>query len=170
DAGTRAGLRPLRDRRRRAAVGRAPGRIGLRQQAVELRLEIRERLGPLENGEHLHLRAPRLGAADQEAGGAGDAGLARLPHLPADLGVELAARETGVELRAVDADRLGVSRPGLEGLLAGEEAIVHLPVLPLRPRAGRRLRRLEGELVDALQRHVQEDAADLAGLDVFVFD
>ena len=108
------------------------------------------------------LRAAEKATVDEEGRCAGDTDLRSFGQVGADVVLEGAAVETGVELLGVEAESDGVLLVVVDrqGALVGEQQVMELPELPLVVRA---LRRLGGRLCLPVisERIIAENQADL---------
>lgn len=97
-----------------------------------------------------------------------------LPHgnIGAHAGGVLSAIEALFELRRLEPERLRMGEQILdrECLLAGEEPVVHIPILALVACAVGGLVSLEGQRMDRLKWEVVEDVAYLSGVDEVTLD
>jgi hypothetical protein len=139
------------------------------QKLLDMFLERIKGQRPGEEFCRFDLRTTRLGIPEEKRGRAGHASLLALLETGIDLGGVFAAVETGLEGRHVQPKSLGMppQRLGLELLLLGKQAVMHLPAFALLVRAPERLRGFAGQLVHILQRKILGDILQLSGLNVF---
>lgn len=139
------------------------------QQLVDAVLKRVEGEGPGEEFDRFDRRRVSLGIAQEECRCARHTGALALLETGINLRGVFATVQTGLEGRHVEPKGLGMvpQRLGLQLLLIGEQAVVHVPAFALLVGTPIRLGGFASKLVDRLQGKVAGDIAQLPRRNVF---